>query len=162
MKENSDLSRTVQTQCLPARQRSRSHALMRIFLLTCLLAMTQGAWADNFLQNPANFTAYVQGIDVIRFTLPTQMWSTYLNEGITDGHVYLSIDDGPKRMLIEWDAGENYRDIDGDYSTTCRIKGHEGGTFRLMGKTDGGEKTFKADGDWTRYRVRCNDEDNDH
>ena len=135
---------------------------MRMFLLTCLLVMTQGAWADNFLQNPANFTAYVQGIDVMRFTLPTQMWSSFLNEGIKTGHVYLTVDGSPKRMLIEWNAGENYRDIDGDYSNTCRIKGHEGGTFKLTGKTEGGEKTFKPDQDWTTYRVKCNDDDNDH
>ena len=162
MKQNDNLSRAVQTQSPPARHRSRSRVLMRMFLLTCLLAMTQGAWADNFLQNPANYTAYVQGIDVIRFTLPTQMWSSFLNEGIKKGHIYVSVDDGPKRLLIEWDAGENYNDIDGDYSTTCRIKGHEGGLFKLTGKVEGGEKTFKPDEDWTTYRVKCNDDDDDH
>ena len=162
MKKNYDLSRAVQTQCPPASFRRKSYALMRTFLLACLLAMAQGAWADNFLQNPANYTAHVQGIDVIRFTLPTQMWSSFLNEGITKGHVYVSVDDGPKRLLIEWDAGAEYREIDGKYSTTCRIKGHEGGTFKLTGKTDGGEKTFKPDADWTTYKVRCNDDNENH
>ena len=127
-----------------------------------VLTLAICAWADNFLQNSANFTAYVQGIDVIRFTLPTQMWSSYLNEGITDGHVYVSVDGAPKTLLLEWNAGENYRDINGKYSTTCRVKGHVGGAFKLTGKTDGGEKAFKPDGDWTAYVVRCNDENEDH
>ena len=162
MKKNNDLSRAVWTQSPPACLRRRSYALMRLILLICLLVMTQESRADNFLQNPANYTAYVQGIDVVRFTLPTQMWSSFLNEGITKGHVKVSVDDGPMRMLIEWDAGANYRDIDGKYSTTCRIKGHEGGSFKLTGKTEGGEKAFKSDADWTTYRVICNDDDDDH
>lgn len=43
MKHNDTQSSAVQTQSPPARRRSRSRALMRLFLLTCLLAMTQGA-----------------------------------------------------------------------------------------------------------------------
>ena len=82
MIENNDLRRMVETQSAPARELSKSHALMRMLLLTCLLAMSQVSWCDNFLQNPSNFTAYVQGVDLIRLTLPTQMWSSFLNEGI--------------------------------------------------------------------------------
>ena len=133
-----------------------------LFLLATLLTIVQGAWADDFLQKPSNFTAYVQGIDKIRFTLPTQMWSTFLNEGITEGLVYVSIDGAPRQLLIEWNAGPNYRDIGDKISTTCQAKGHIGGKFELVGKTDGGTKTFRADDDWTYYKVKCNDDDDDH
>ncbi len=136
--------------------------MKKLFLLLCLLTASAAAMADDFLQKTSNYTAYVQGIDEIRFSLPTQMWSSFLNEGIVEGYVYVSVDDGPRQKLIEWNAGDNFRDIGDGISTECRIKGHIGGSFELVGKISGSPKTFKAEEDWTKYQVKRNDDNEDH
>ena len=100
MKKNNNLSRAVWTQSPPACLRRRSYALMRLFLLGCLFAMTQGAWADNFMQNKSNYTAMISGVDKVIFTLPTQ-YDGSINEGVQEGYVYVQVGDAPSTTLFE-------------------------------------------------------------
>lgn len=126
---------------------------VKLLIVLLTFAMTHEVRADDFLQKTSNYTTYVQGIDKIWFSLPTQMWSSFLNEGIMEGLVYVSVDRGPRQQLVEWNAGENCRDIGDGISTECRIKSHVGGIFQLVGKIDGNPKTFKPEKSWTKYKV---------
>jgi len=81
MNQRNEISRAVMHANPPAKFRlAPGRILMRLMVLTCLLTLTQGAWADRFLQEPSGFTAVVQGLDKIRFTLPTQ-YDGNQNEG---------------------------------------------------------------------------------
>jgi len=126
---------------------------VKLLLVLITLAMAHEVRADDFLQKTSNYTAYVQGIDKIRFALPTQMWSSFLNEGIVEGLVYVSVDGGPRQQLVEWNAGENCRDIGDGISTESLIKSHVGGTSQLVGKIDGNPKTFKPEESRMKYKV---------
>ena len=161
MKKNNDLSRAVWTQSPPACLRRRSYALMRLFLLGCLFAMTQGAWADNFMQNKSNYTAMISGIDKVIFTLPTQ-YDGSINEGVQEGYVYVQVGDAPSTTLFEWHL-PSYGDLTSDQeSGTVQITAKQEGTFQLKGKTKGGYKTFTQNSGTIEYTLAPNDDDDDH
>ena len=132
-------------------------AMLQAVLLAWLVP--QAALADNFLQNSNNYSATIVGTDKVQFTLPTQMWSSFLNEGITNGQVQISIDGGSYQSFIDWNV-PNYRDIHGKESEKIKIKGYLGGTYQVTGKVTGGYKTFSTDA--IEFTVSCDDNDNDH
>ena len=132
-------------------------AMLQAMLLAWLVP--QAALADNFLQNSNNYSATIVGTDKVQFTLPTQMWSSFLNEGITNGQVQISIDGGSYQSFIDWNV-PNYRDIHGKESEKIKIKGYLGGTYQVTGKVTGGYKTFSTDA--IEFTVSCDDNDNDH
>jgi len=155
------LTKAVQTQRPPATFRNKSRVLMRTFLLACLLAMTQGAWADRFLQEPSGFTAIVQGIDRIRFTLPTQYDGTQ-NEGIVEGVIYISEDGGAKKEFLTWGLGNGYNDLTSDTeSGTITLKVTYDGEWQLVGKVKGGHRYFQKNTNVT-FTVGPNDDNDDH
>ena len=129
--------RAAMRVCSAARMQHtmRGRALMRMSLMVCLLTVAQGAWADRFLQEPGNFTAIVQGIDRIRFTLPTQLDDTQ-NEGIVEGVIYVSENGGEKREFLTWGLGEDgYNDLTSDSESgkiTLRVT--YDGEWQLVGK----------------------------
>ncbi len=134
---------------------------MRMFLLTCLLVMTQGAWADRFLQEPSGFTAIVQGIDRIRFTLPTQ-YDGVRNEGITEGIIYVSENEGPKKEFLTWGMGDGYNNLTSDTeSGKITLKVTYDGEWQLVGKVTGGHRYFQKNTNVT-FTVNCNDDNSDH
>lgn len=53
----------------------------------------------------------VQGIDRIRFTLPTQ-YDGNQNEGIQIGYVKVSVNGGGIQDFIKWGLGNNYNELD--------------------------------------------------
>ena len=53
----------------------------------------------------------VQGIDRIRFTLPTQ-YDGNQNEGIQIGYVKVSVNGGGMQDFVEWGLGNNYNELD--------------------------------------------------
>lgn len=139
----------------------KGRAMLRIVLLACLLTMTQGAWADRFLQEPGNFTAIVQGIDRIRFTLPTQ-YDGVQNEGIVEGIIYVSENGGEKKEFLKWGLGNGYNDLTSDSESgkiTLRVT--YDGQWQLVGKVLGGHKYFQKNSDVT-FTVGSNDDDSDH
>lgn len=139
------------------------YRLPMLLALAVLLAwvMPQAAVADNFLQNGNNFTATIMGIDKVQFSLATQ-YDGNLNEGITDGKVYITIDGGSRQSFLDWKV-PNYRDLTSDSeSGTCNIKAYVGGTFQLAGKVKGGTKTFTSSDGTESYTVGWNDDDHDH
>ena len=161
MNQNNDLIRVVQTQSPPTTFRSRSRALMRIFLLACLLVVTQGAWADRFLQEPSGFTAIVQGIDRIRFTLPTQ-YDGNQNEGISEGIIYVSENGGAKKEFLTWGLGRGYNNLTSDSeSGTITLKATYEGEWQLVGKVIGGHRYFQKATNVT-FTVGPNDDNDDH
>ena len=139
----------------------RGRAYIRMFLFLCMMFAVQSSWADNFMQNPANYTAIVQGIDKIRFTLPTQFDSDTQNEGIRYGHVYYTVgDDTQLQSLLSWGLGNDYNVFtDKHESGRVRLFVSKGGTWQLLGKTMGGYKYFTND---VEYTLGPNDDDIDH
>ena len=155
------LTKAVQTKRLPVCLRNRNRVLMRTFLLACLLAMTQGVWADRFLQEPSGFTAIVQGIDRIRFTLPTQYDGTQ-NEGIVEGVIYISEDGGNKKEFLTWGLGNGYDNLTSDTeSGKITLKVTYDGEWQLVGKVKGGHRYFQKNTDVT-FTVGPNDDNDDH
>jgi len=129
--------------------------------MVCLLTVAQGAWADRFLQEPGNFTAIVQGIDRIRFTLPTQLDDTQ-NEGIVEGVIYVSENGGEKREFLTWGLGEDgYNDLTSDSESgkiTLRVT--YDGEWQLVGKVTKGHRYFQKNTD-VIFTVGSNDDDSD-
>jgi len=118
-------------------------------LLFSLFALS--ARADRFLQEPANFTAMLLGMDKIQFKLPTQYDGNY-NEGISDGRIYITIDGGSRQDFIRWKCS-TYNEL-GDHKS---IQVYQNGRFSLTGKCkdrsksvftkNDGEVTYNIDGD---------------
>lgn len=136
-------------------------ACARTVLLLCMLFSMQGVWADNYLQNPNNFTAIVQGIDKIRFTLPTQYDGNY-NEGIRIGYIKVSVDGSSKQDFLEWGLGNGYNDLTSDdESGKITIKSQYDGQFQLVGKIKGGFR-YLVKNQETTYTVGSNDDNSDH
>ncbi len=131
-----------------------------IYLAILLALFTTTAYADDYMQKESNYTATVMGVDRIQFNLPTQ-YDGVFNEGISEGHVYVTVDGGSRQNLFDWRADKyNYLTSD-DESGKLLISAFQGGTFQLAGKTMGGTKTFTAGGT-TYYTVRYTDSDDDH
>lgn len=132
--------------------------LMRLILLACVLAVSQGTRADDFLQNPDNYTCTQLGMDKIQFSLPTQMWSSFLNEGVSDGRLYVTVDGGIRQTLLKWWAPD-YNTID----TDKKIHAYQKGVFYLTGKTKNKSKSsFTMDDGDVTYRIDGNSDDDDH
>ena len=132
---------------------------LTVQMLVMLFGASQGAWADDFLQNSSNFTAMIVGTDKVQFTLPTQ-YDGNLNEGISDGQVQISIDGGSYQSFIDWKV-PSYRDLTSDEeSGKCQIKGYLGGTYQLTGKVTGGYKTFGTS--TFEYTLSWDDNNHDH
>jgi hypothetical protein len=79
--------------------------------------------ADDYMQKTSNYTCYQMGINKVRFTLPTQ-YDGVINEGMDDGHIYLSVNGGNQETLLEWKC-KKYSDLDAGYE----IRAYKGGTF---------------------------------
>ena len=84
--------------------------LLMLFLVLLGLEQSINVMADQFLQEPSGYTAIVQGIDRIRFTLPTQ-YDGNQNEGIRTGSVYVSEDGGAMKELLVWGMGDGYNNL---------------------------------------------------
>ena len=141
--------------------RIRGRAYVRMFLLLCMIFAVQSSWADDYLQNPSNFTAIVQGVDKIKFTLPTQ-YDGNQNEGIRIGYVKVSVNGGPKQDFLQWGLGNGYNNLTSDSeSGKISITAQYDGEYKLVGKVRGGYKNL-VKGQETTYTVSPNDDNDDH
>ncbi len=140
--------------------RGRTYVCTYLAVL-CMLFSVQEAWADNFMQNSANYTAIPIGIDKVRFTLPTQFDSNTANEGICYGHINYTIDDDTRlESLLTWGLGSDYNEFtDKHESGKISLVPYKGGTWQLVGKTKGGYKYFTSD---VTFTVGPNDDNEDH
>ena len=103
--------------------------LLLLSLLLLGVLLPQQVSADDFMQKASNYTAMIAGIDKIQFTLPTQ-FDGNLNEGISAGHVYVTVDDGPRLGLFFWSCA-NYRNLTSDdESGTIYARAFQDGTLR--------------------------------
>ena len=138
-----------------------NNVLGRLFLLASLLAISPGVMADEFLQELGGFTAIVQGIDRIRFTLPTQ-YDGNQNEGIRNGTIYVSENGGSLKELLSWGMGSDYNILTSDKeSGSIAINVKYDGEWQLVGKVKGGHKYFQKNTSVT-FTVGPNDDNNDH
>ena len=134
--------------------------LLLLSLLLLGMVLPQQVSADDFMQKASNYTAMIAGIDKIQFTLPTQ-FDGNLNEGISAGHVYVTVDDGPRLGLFFWSCA-NYRNLTSDdESGTINARAFQDGTFTVKGKVKGGQKTF-TNGTSVGYTVGPDDDDHNH
>ena len=128
-------------------------------LLTLLVLLGLGSAlevrADDYMQKTSNYTCYQMGINKVRFTLPTQYDGT-INEGMDDGHIYLSVNGGNQETLLEWKC-KKYSDLDAGYE----IRAYKGGTFQLVGKAKSW-KTFTKDDGWVSYDLNNDDNNKNH
>ena len=135
----------------------------KLLLLSLLLLgflLPQQVSADDFMQTASNYKSMIMGIDKIQFSLPTQ-YDGNLNEGISDGTVYVSVDGGSSLPLIGWHCA-NYRNLTSDEeSGTIYAAAYQDGTFTVKGKVKGGQKTFKI-GTSITYTVLQDDDNGDH
>ena len=98
--------------------------------------LPQQLFADSFMQTASNYKSMIMGIDKIQFSLPTQ-YDGNLNEGISDGTVYVSVDGGSSLPLIGWHCA-NYRNLTSDEeSGTIYAAAYQDGTFTVKGKVKG-------------------------
>jgi len=128
-------------------------------LLTLLVLLGLGSAvevrADDFMQKTSNYMCYQMSINKVRFTLPTQYDGT-TNEGMDDGHIYLSVNGGPQETLLEWECND-YSELDKGY----QIRAYKGGQFQLVGKAKSW-KMFSKDDGWVQYDLNSDDNDKDH
>ena len=124
------------------------------------MVLPQQTFADSFMQTTSNYTSMVMGIDKIQFTLATQ-YDGNANEGISEGHVYVTVDGGSRLNLFDWHC-VSYSDLtSNDESGPVYIKAFQDGTFKVVGKVLGGYKTF-TNGTYIYYTVAPNDDNDDH
>ena len=117
--------------------------LLLMFLVLLGLGQSLQVRADNFLQDPSGFTAIVQGIDRIRFTLPTQ-YDGNQNEGIERGYIHISVDGGDLKSFMYWGMGSDYNILTSDEeSGNIKMIGYYDGEWQLVGKVKGGHKYFQ-------------------
>lgn len=133
----------------------KGRALVRTYLLLCLMFVSHSVWADDYMQNASNYTCMQMGMDKLRFTLPTQNDLT-INEGVQEGKVYVSLNGGDQELLFDWKC-DDYSDLDKGYL----IKAYKGGTFQLVGKAKSW-KTFTSSDGWVKYYLYDDDNDDDH
>ena len=135
--------------------------LLILFLVLLGLEQSISVMADQFLQEPSGYTAIVQGIDRIRFTLPTQ-YDGNQNEGIRTGSVYVSEDGGAMKELLVWGMGDGYNNLTSDKeSGQITVNAKYGGEWQLVGKVKGGHRYFQNNTDVT-FTVAPNDDNDDH
>ena len=148
------------------RPQNRNHTWLRIkfacIAIMLALCTSTTVQADDFMQKESNYSAMVIDKDRIQFTLPTQYWSSFLNEGISEGHVYVTIDGGSRRNLFDWKAA-TYNNINSrNESGTLLIQAFQAGTFQLAGKTKGGTKSFTNNSGQVSYNVANSDRGRDY
>ena len=126
------------------------------------LLLPQQVSADDFMQITSNYKATVMGINKVQFSLPTQYDGYGSNEGITNGKVYVQVDGQANQLLLEWYC-KNYNELfsNGYESGYTYVTGYQDGSYRLLGKVIGGEKTFNPNTK-IEYRLNHDDDDNDH
>lgn len=130
--------------------------LLLTLLVLLGLGQTLEVRADDFTYNAANYTCMVMGLDKVQFTLPTG--NTYrTNDGVQEGYVYVSVDGGAEEVLFSWHC-DKYKQVDDG----CKIKAYKDGTFTLIGKVQGGKKTFTNGNGEISYKLNPNDDDSDH
>ncbi len=150
----------LQAGCLFARQQQRGRPLLRAFLLTCLLMVSSFSWGDPWMQTESSYQVMLVGIDKVRLILPSQKWSTFLNEGVTDGRVMISVNNGKEETLLTWTLGKNYSDIGSTSGDIC-IHTYFGGQWKLTGNVVDGERYFTYNIDY-HFRVNHNTENSDY
>ena len=142
------------------RPQNRNHTWLHIKFacIAIMLALfTSTAKADDFMVKESNYSAMVIDKDRIQFTLPTQMWSYTANEGINEGHVYVTVDGGERLNLFDWKA-EQYNSINSKTeSGKLKIQAFQAGTFQLVGKTVGGNKSLTNISGIISYNVNSSD-----
>ena len=129
-------------------------------LLTLLVLLGLGqpleVRADDFTYNASHYTAMILGVDKVQFTLPTgNLYRT--NDGVKEGHVYIYVDGGGEEALFDWSC-KNHNQVDDG----CKIKAYKDGTFALVGKIQGGKKTFTNANGEIEYKLNPNDDDENH
>lgn len=162
MLEHIHLQKMINTMNRP---QNRNHKWLHIKFACIAILLTLGAstvQADDFMQKESNYSAMVIDKDRIQFTLPTQYWSSFLNEGISEGHVYVTIDGGSRRNLFDWKAA-TYNNINSrNESGNLLIQAFQAGTFQLAGKTKGGTKSFTNNSGQVSYNVANSDRGRDY
>ena len=137
----------------------------KLLLLSLLLLgflLPQQVSADDFMQIKSNYKATVMGINKVQFSLPTQYDGHGSNEGITNGKVYVQVDGGSKQLLIDWHCKDYNELFDYGYeSGYTYVTGYQDGSYRLLGKVIGGERTFGPN-TTIEYRLNHDDADDDH
>jgi hypothetical protein len=129
-------------------------------MLLLVFLLPSQAVADDFMQKEGNYKSMIMGIDKVQFTLPTQ-YDGNMNEGVSEGHVYLTVDGGPYLSLFDWRCA-NYRDLTSDEESGSIIaNAYQDGTFMVVGKVTGGYKTF-TNGYSVSYTVGQDDDNSDH
>jgi len=132
-----------------------------MFLVLLGLGQSLQVRADNFLQDPSGFTAIVQGIDRIRFTLPTQ-YDGNQNEGIERGYIHISVDGGDLKSFMYWGMGSDYNILTSDEeSGNIKMIGYYDGEWQLVGKVKGGHRYFPAH-KMQDFTLGPNDDNDDH
>ncbi len=135
--------------------------LLILFLVLLGLEQSLNVMADNYLQVPSGYTAQVQGLERIRFTLPTQL-DGQQNEGIRIGTVYIREDGGAMKELFSWGMGDDYNVLTSDKeSGKIAINAKYGGEWQLVGKVKGGHRYFQSNTN-VIFTVAPNDDDDDH
>ena len=74
-----------------------------LFLSLWGILMPWKAYGGSHMRTASNYKAMVIGIDKIQFTLPTQ-YDGAQNEGIYEGHVYVTVDGGQRQSLFDWNC----------------------------------------------------------
>ena len=128
-----------------------------LFLLACLLVVSQRAMADNFTYNADNYMAYQVGVDAVKFTLPTGNTSG-TNDGVQQGRVSIIVDGGARQTVFDWNCVD-YSNVD---TKGCHIKASQGGKFELQGTVKGGYKTFYNTTGEVYYELNADGSNSDH
>ncbi len=130
--------------------------LLLTLLVLLGLGQTLEVRADDFTYNAGNYTCMIVGVDKVRFTLPTGN-TKGVNDGVQEGYVYVAADGGPEEVLLSWHC-DKYSQVDDG----CKIKAFKDGTFTLVGKVQGGNKTFTIANGEISYKLDHNDDNSDH
>lgn len=135
--------------------------LLILILVLLGIIIPWQAYAESHMRSASNYRAMVMGIDKIQFTLPTQ-YDGAQNEGIYEGHVYITVDGGPRQNLFDWNC-KQYNTLTSDSeSGEVYITAFQGGTFQLTGKVKGGARSFTSNNNKVTYTLGYDDDDDDH
>ena len=131
----------------------------RLLLLLCLLAVSHGAMADDYLEKASNYSVMQMGNDKLQFKLPTQNDITgAFNRGVTDGRVYVTIDGGEHQLLFWWDCNGHYSDL----SAAKEFHANQPGRFNLVGTAYGVKSDITKDDGTVMYFLKPDADDDDH
>ena len=140
------------------RPKNKLKSLLRhLFLLASLLAVSQGAMADDYTHNADNYMAYQVGTDAVKFTLPTGNISG-TNDGVEQGRVSIIVDGGARQTVFDWKCVD-YSNVD---TEGCYIQASQGGKFELQGTVKGGNKSFYSSNGQIFYELNGDGGNGDH